>query len=121
MTCGPLIGSVRSPEMLKSQVLSMSKPDSAEALGRKLSRRMLRTVSAYDLINEGDRIMVAIIPHTAQVTTIGLLVAGAPLNVEVDVLAKYVERLLAHQLAVAFTAGAPEGGIPMPAVFTVVG
>ena len=38
---------------------------------------------------------VAIIPHTATHTTLGHLGVGAPLNVEVDVLAKYVERLLA--------------------------
>lgn len=41
-----------------------------------------------------DRIMLAIIPHTAQVTTLGRLAQGAPLNVEVDILAKYVERML---------------------------
>jgi len=38
---------------------------------------------------------VALIPHTLASTTLGELVAGAPVNLEVDVLAKYVERLLA--------------------------
>jgi len=42
-----------------------------------------------------DRIMVAIIPHTAEVTTLGSLPAGSKVNIEVDILAKYVERLLA--------------------------
>ena len=37
---------------------------------------------------------VAIIPHTLQETTIGRLKVGSKVNVEVDVLAKYVERLL---------------------------
>jgi riboflavin synthase len=37
---------------------------------------------------------VAIIPHTLQETTIGALKVGSDVNVEVDVLAKYVERLL---------------------------
>jgi riboflavin synthase alpha subunit len=37
---------------------------------------------------------VALIPHTLASTTLGELVAGAPANLEVDVLAKYVERLL---------------------------
>jgi riboflavin synthase len=37
---------------------------------------------------------VAIIPHTLQETTIGALKVGSKVNVEVDVLAKYVERLL---------------------------
>jgi len=38
---------------------------------------------------------MAIIPHTAQITTLGTLRAGSKLNIEVDILAKYVERLLA--------------------------
>jgi riboflavin synthase len=37
---------------------------------------------------------VAIIPHTAAVTTLGTKTAGAEVNLEVDVVAKYVERLL---------------------------
>jgi riboflavin synthase len=42
-----------------------------------------------------DGFTVAVVPHTASVTTLGLKQAGARVNVEVDVLAKYVERLLA--------------------------
>ncbi len=37
---------------------------------------------------------VAIIPHTLEVTTLGQLEVGDQVNLEVDVLAKYVERLL---------------------------
>jgi riboflavin synthase len=37
---------------------------------------------------------VALIPHTLSVTTLGRLEVGTRLNVEVDVLAKYVERLM---------------------------
>ena len=37
---------------------------------------------------------VALVPHTLEVTTFGSLAAGDDVNVEVDVLAKYVERLL---------------------------
>ncbi len=41
---------------------------------------------------------VAIIPHTADVTTLGHKGVGDPVNLEVDVTAKYVERLLTwHQ------------------------
>ncbi len=39
-------------------------------------------------------VRIAVIPHTAQVTTLGTRRAGDPVHVEVDVLAKYVERLL---------------------------
>lgn len=38
---------------------------------------------------------VAVIPHTARVTTLGIRRPGDRVNLEVDVLAKYVERLLA--------------------------
>ena len=37
---------------------------------------------------------IALIPHTADRTTLGALRPGGPVNLEVDVLAKYVERIL---------------------------
>ena len=36
----------------------------------------------------------AMIPHTATVTTLGIKGPGAPVNLEVDLVAKYVERLM---------------------------
>ena len=36
---------------------------------------------------------VNIIPHTAAVTTLGKLVAGDPVNLEIDLLARYIARL----------------------------
>jgi len=41
---------------------------------------------------EDDEIMVALIPHTLAVTTLGLAAPGGHVNVEVDVIARYVER-----------------------------
>ncbi|HEX2048680.1 MAG TPA: riboflavin synthase [Acidimicrobiales bacterium] len=41
-----------------------------------------------------DRFRVAVIPHTAEVTTLGRVQAGDTVNLEFDILAKYVERLL---------------------------
>ena len=38
---------------------------------------------------------VNIIPHTAQHTTLGMAVQGRQLNVEIDVIARYLERMLA--------------------------
>jgi riboflavin synthase len=38
---------------------------------------------------------VNIIPHTAQNTTLGDLNLGRQLNVEIDVLARYIDRMLA--------------------------
>ena len=51
------------------------------------------TIAALD----GDVIGVTIIPHTFANTTIGQARVGTRLNVEVDVLAKHVEKLLAHR------------------------
>lgn len=42
-----------------------------------------------------DGVTAAIIPHTAEVTTLGHKTPGSPVNLEVDVVAKYVERLAA--------------------------
>lgn len=44
-----------------------------------------------------DAVRIAVIPHTAQHTTLGRKKVGDPLHVEVDVLAKYVESLLAQR------------------------
>ena len=44
---------------------------------------------------DDDGFAVALVPHTLAVTTLGALALGDPVNLEVDVLAKYVERLLA--------------------------
>ncbi|MBL8830631.1 MAG: hypothetical protein JNM18_26900, partial [Planctomycetaceae bacterium] len=43
---------------------------------------------------EHDRFSVALIPHTLAVTTLGLLKPGDAVNIETDLLAKYVERQL---------------------------
>ena len=41
-----------------------------------------------------DRFSVAVVPHTASSTTLGRKRAGDTVNVEVDLMAKYVEKLL---------------------------
>jgi len=45
-------------------------------------------------INSGA-VQVAVIPHTAKMTTLGVKGAGATVNLETDLIAKYLERLLA--------------------------
>jgi riboflavin synthase len=42
---------------------------------------------------------VALIPHTLAVTTLGTVVPGDLVNLEMDVIAKYVERLVADDTA----------------------
>ena len=46
------------------------------------------TIAAVD----GEEITVALIPHTLAVTTLGLAAPGRQVNVEADVIARYVER-----------------------------
>jgi riboflavin synthase len=41
-----------------------------------------------------DAVSIALIPHTLDVTTLGLVAPGDPVNVEIDLIAKYVERLM---------------------------
>ena len=48
------------------------------------------TVSAL----EDDAFEVALVPHTLSVTTLGTVAPGRQVNLEVDVLAKYVDRLM---------------------------
>ena len=48
------------------------------------------TVAAID----GTSVQVAIIPHTAEVTNLRSLKPGDPVNLEVDVIAKYVEKMI---------------------------
>ena len=55
------------------------------------------TVAAID----GVEVRVAIIPHTAEMTNLGSLKSGDPVNLEVDVIAKYVEKMLGPQKAQA--------------------
>src|SRR3954469_3657837 len=49
---------------------------------------------------DGDDVAVSLIPETLTRTTWGERQIGAAVNVEVDVLAKYVERLLVHRDAI---------------------
>lgn len=44
-----------------------------------------------------DHFTVSLIPTTLDLTTLGIKQAGDPVNLEVDVLAKYVERLLGQR------------------------
>lgn len=60
------------------------------------------TVSALGVDNSGDDASgdwfeVSLIPTTLEMTTLGRAAVGTPVNLEVDVIAKYVERLLLHK------------------------
>lgn len=68
------------------------------ALARYFARKGSVTIDGVSLtVNEvaGPRFGVNLIPHTLEVTTLGSLVPGAAVNLEIDPVARYVERLLA--------------------------
>jgi riboflavin synthase len=46
-----------------------------------------------------DRFSVALIPHTLSQTTLGRKAPGASVNIETDLLAKYVQKCLAQQIS----------------------
>ena len=46
---------------------------------------------------DGDIVGVSLIPETLKVTTLGYKQPGAKVNVEADVLAKHIERLMEHK------------------------
>jgi riboflavin synthase len=50
------------------------------------------SLTVVDVLDDG--FTVAVIPHTAEVTTLGHKGPGDRVNLEVDVMVKYVERLL---------------------------
>ena len=69
-------------------------------LARYIARKGSVTLDGVSLtVNEveGATFGVNLIPHTQVVTTLGQLQPGARLNLEVDQMARYVERLVAYK------------------------
>ena len=62
------------------------------------------TVVAVD----DDSFAVAVIPHTMEATTLGRRLAGELVNLEVDVIAKYVERLLSAGAITPYLPSTPD-------------
>ena len=65
-------------------------------LARYIARKGSVTLDGVSLtVNavQGANFSINLIPHTLEVTTLGALAAGVRLNLEIDLLARYVERL----------------------------
>ncbi|HSO95935.1 MAG TPA: riboflavin synthase [Acidimicrobiia bacterium] len=87
----------RTPEADGSTRLTIRVPDH---LARYLVEKGSVTVDGVSLTvtdTTRDTFGVALIPHTLSVTTLGARPSGATVNLEADVVAKYVERLLTTQ------------------------
>ncbi|MDM0112683.1 riboflavin synthase [Variovorax sp. J22R133] len=52
------------------------------------------TVNSVEDIAEGSEISINLIPHTVENTSLGQLREGSPVNLEIDTVARYVERML---------------------------
>lgn len=70
-----------------------------DGLSRYIAKKGSICVDGVSLtINEvsGNTFGLNIIPHTAEVTTMGAYEAGTAVNIEVDLLARYIERMLGN-------------------------
>ena len=87
---------LRTPEADGSQRVEFAAP---EAVMRYVVEKGSITVDGISLTVAAlsdDGFAVAVIPHTLAVTTLGTKQQGAAVNLEVDIVAKYVERLLSR-------------------------
>jgi riboflavin synthase len=67
-----------------------------KSLARYIARKGSVTLDGVSLtVNDVDgvKFTVNLIPHTLEATTLGTLAAGVRVNLEIDLLARYVERL----------------------------
>jgi len=82
------------------------------ALGKYLAYKGSITVNGVSLtvnrvqdLAEGCECSINLIPHTVENTALGHLKAGSPVNLEIDLIARYVERMLAASPALTAPVG----------------
>lgn len=89
------VGKVTKVQPLDASVeMTFEAPDS---LSRYLVEKGSVAVDGVSLtvtLVSGDEFSVALVPHTLEVTTLGTRRPGDGVNIEVDVMAKYVKRLM---------------------------
>lgn len=101
-----------------ARVLTLRLPDGLERYAVAKGSITLAGVSLTIAEVDGADVRIGLIPHTREVTTLGGLGVGARVNVEADVLAKHVERLLVAGLvpssasSVAAAPGPTTGRVP---------
>jgi riboflavin synthase len=93
------VGSIRSREHGDAwDVVTVELPDDLSRYVVEKGSIGLDGVSLTVVAIAGSTVSVSLIPETLRRTTLGTKQNGEPVNVEVDVLAKYVERLVDHTL-----------------------
>jgi len=78
----------------ESHLLAIKAP---KKLAKYIARKGSITVDGVSLTTnqvKGRRFSINLIPHTVAVTTLKRLQPGATVNLEVDLIARYVERML---------------------------
>lgn len=71
--------------------------EAPQALAKYIARKGSITVNGVSLTTntvDGARFSINLIPHTLEATTLGELKAGGKVNLEIDLIARYVERML---------------------------
>ena len=95
---GTILGTRREENAL---VVELEAPEAVSRVSVAQGSVALDGVSLTIVAVEGDRLRVSLIPHTASVTTLARLARGVRVNLEADLIAKYVH---------AFVAGRKPGG-----------
>ena len=95
---GTIIGTRREENAL---VVELEAPDAVSRVSVAQGSVALDGVSLTIIAVEGDRLRVSLVPHTASATTLARLARGVRVNLEADLIAKYVH---------AFVAGRKPGG-----------
>ncbi len=90
------VGTVRAcePEGEARRVVIAAEPELMRYFAPKGSITVDGTSLTVNRLPHADCIELMLVPHTLAVTTLGGLSAGARVNLEVDVLARYVGRML---------------------------
>ncbi len=90
------VGTVTAVEPLESsRVITVEFPASFARYVIPVGSIAIDGISLTVASKDGNRLTVAIIPHTLEKTTIGRAAPGMEVNLEFDVIGKYIESLLA--------------------------
>jgi riboflavin synthase len=78
----------------KGATLTVRIPEELEALVVPKGSIAIDGISLTVAAIDGPELRIALIPHTLAVTTLGAAAAGDPVNIEVDMIGRYVARLM---------------------------
>ena len=68
------------------------------------------TVNKVSDLNDACEFSINLIPHTIENTALGTLQQGSPVNLEIDLIARYVERMLNNEVSANTAAPAHQAG-----------